>query len=122
MPIWVEWGDAIWQIAFVVGVVMGAAWRWSSPRRHATREAKSWIVEPTSVERFEEGANTIVEGTLEGGHDSAFTGVVGYVDNELGDPLIVVVAELQSAQRVVAVCIEAGGDQDELRLVAFEGG
>ena len=70
MPFWVEWGDAIWQIAFVLSVVVGGAIAWSAPRRNAKREAASFIVQPTPVERFEEGANTIVEGTLEGGHDS----------------------------------------------------
>lgn len=70
MPFWVEWGDAIWPIAFILSVGWAAGWRWSSPRRQAKRETQRWIVEPTGVDRFEEGANTIIEGTLEGGHDS----------------------------------------------------
>lgn len=70
MPFWVEWGDAIWQVAFILSVAVGAGWKWSSPRRQAKRETTSWIVESTPVDRFEEGANTIIEGVLEGGADS----------------------------------------------------
>lgn len=64
LPTWVSWGDAIWQVAFVLSVVLFAWWKWSQPRRAARRESRAWRLSPTRADRFEAGANSIVEGTL----------------------------------------------------------
>ena len=69
---------------------------------------------------FGEGVEIVA--SFEGGDDAAVAVFVGEVDDQLGDPGEVVLCEVDVAEGIVGVGIEASGDEEDLRFELGDGG